>query len=188
VDDKQLHVAAADHLAKKNYVEAFRIYEQLASKGYGECQVYVGWMLHEGIGVVSNRAQALEHFRQAAQQGHPKGMFYVGRALTAESKHSDAFFWYQNAAVNGYMPAVYRLGIAYLDGLGVPINRSLGISSLRRAASSGHILAKRELALRSIRGELGVLNIPKGIWLFIEMLFSASRVALRKGIGEEFYG
>ena len=82
-------------------------------------------------------------------------MFYVGRALTAEGKHEEAFFWYQNATVKGYSPAIYRLGVSYLDGLGTPRNQSLGISYLERAAQDGHIFGEErtctEICLWSTR-------------------------------------
>src|SRR5262249_14640529 len=143
MDDQQLHALGADHLSKQRYADAFAIYERLSEKGYSDCQVYAGWMLFEGIGVARNREKAFGHLRRAAQQADPKGMFYLGRALTAEGKHEEAFFWYQSAAVMAYVPAVYRLGLCYLDGLGIKPSRSLGISYLQRAADTGHILAKR---------------------------------------------
>jgi TPR repeat protein len=188
VDDEQLHAQAADYISKQRHTDAFAIYERLSEKGYADCQVYAGWMLFEGIGVPRDRPRALQHLLRAAQQGIPKGMFYVGRALTAEGKHDEAFFWYQNAAVNGYNPAIYRLGLSYLDGLGTTANRSLGISYLQRAAQAGNILAKREIALRFLSGELGIRMIPKGAWLYVRALFETIRTASRKGLSEEFIG
>ena len=188
MDDQQLHALGADHLSKQRYADAFAIYDCLSDKGYCDCQVYAGWMLFEGIGVAKNHERAFGYLRRAAQQADPKGMFYLGRALTAEGKHEEAFFWYQNAAVKDYIPAVYRLGLCYIDGLGTKPNRSLGISYLQRAAHDGHILAKREIALRSLSGKFGVWMIPKGLWLFGKLLLAAGHTASQKGLGEEFIG
>ena len=189
VDDRELHVLAADYVSQKRFRDALPIYEQLSEKGYAACQIFVGWMLFEGVGVDKNRAKALEHFQRAAEQGEAAGLFYLGRALTAEGAHEEALTWYRLAAERRYMPALFRLGISYLDGLGTAPDEALGLSYLRDAAKAGHVLAEGQLAKRYLSGALGLRMIPAGLLLLVQTCLDAWRFASRRDeFAEELIG
>jgi len=189
VDDRELHALAASYLSQKRYGDALSIYDQLSEKGYAACQIHAGWMLFEGIGVAKDRVRAFDHFRRAAEQGEPAGMFYLGRALTADGKHEEALTWYRRAAERHYKPALFRLGISYLDGLGIAPDHALGLSYLQDAAKAGHVLAKGQLAKRCLSGDMGVRMIPKGLLLLGEACVDAWRFASRRDeFAEELIG
>jgi len=189
VNDRELHVLAAEYVSQKRFRDALPIYEQLSEKGYAACQIFVGWMLFEGVGVGKNRARALEHFQRAADQGEPAGLFYLGRALTAEGKHNEALAWYRLAAEKQYSPALFRLGLSYLDGLGTAPDKPRGLSYLHRAAKAGHVLAKGQLAKSYLSGAMGLRMIPSGLFLLTQTCLDAWRFASRRDeFAEELIG
>jgi TPR repeat protein len=174
---KLLHEAARLY-AKKEYSQAFRIYQQLADLGHSESQVFLGWMFAEGKGVCPCQEDAAHWFRRAAELGSARGAFYLGRILTREAKHADAILWYQRSAAAGYHPSQFRLGVSYLRGKGVRKDLSLACRYLETAKTNGNIFARRELALLDIRGYRGIVRRFQGV---IELFF-----VLLLGIGVAF--
>jgi TPR repeat protein len=166
--DDQVDVSIA-HEAKrlfkqKKYAEAFILYEQLARQDYANCQVFLGWMFAEGVGVAKDSDAALIWFEKAARLGSEEGAFYYGRHLTAKAKHADAVYWYHESARKGYAPALYRLGRAYLKGIGVDRDVARGQDYLEQAIQKGHVHASRELGAYllsspNVRHKLGGLKM-----------------------------
>ena len=64
--------------------------------------------------------------------------------------HVEAFRLFNVAASLDHLMAEYRLGLCHVHGCGTPVNRDLGISLLRSAASRGCVEA--ENALRDVEG------------------------------------
>ena len=188
VDDTQLYLDAASLISQRRYKAAFGIYSELANRGYPACRAYAGWMLYEGVGVEKDRERAIDCFRQAAEEGSREGMFYLGRVLTAKGQHADAIPWYQEAAALRYPPALYRLGIAHLEGTGVVRNRGLGLELLQQAASAGNVLAKRKIAIEFISGRFGIRRVFAGLCLLLGTLGFAWRAAKASESPEEFLG
>ena len=188
MNDNELHVLAAEHFSHQRYDEAFLIYENLAEKGYVPCQIHAGWMLFEGVGIPRDRSRGITFFRNAAERDDSKGMFYLARALALEGDTQGALCWYTKACNQNYSPAYFRLGVAYLRGIGVQPDRRLGISYLKKAAESGHVLAKRELALQYLSGKCGIRMIPKGMMDFLLVFISAYRAVSHDELSEQITG
>ena len=180
MDDRELLVQAANHLSRGKHADAFSIYDQLSAKGYPTCQIYAGWMLFEGVGVGVDQTKAMKYFKAAAEQGEAAGMFYVGKALAINGRHEEAFSWYQRAAQQYYSPALFRVGVSYLHGIGVAPNKVLGYSCLEEAAGAGHVLARGQLAKGYLSGDRGLRMVPKGVRLLIQTAIDAWRFAGRR--------
>lgn len=187
-NETQLLTEAKRSFSEEDYEKAFYLYEALARRGHTESQVFVGWMLFVGFGVPANAEQALQWFANAALAGSAKGMFYYGRALTASARHTEAISWYEQAEQRGYVPATYRLGIAYRKGLGVPRDKQRGLSYLHRAAEAGHVLAKREIALAYMRGERGLLMAIVGFARFCSVVIELWHVARKDRYADMLMG
>jgi TPR repeat protein len=157
--------------------EALTLYKRLAAAGDPASQVFLGWMYFDGVGTGKDREQARLWFLRAAESGHAEGMFYLGRVLTARGEHGDALKWYERASEDGFTPADYRMGIAYLKGQGVAPDPIHALTYLRKASASGSLPALYQLALiemRSggVRARLrGSAKALKAIWL----TFNAAR-------------
>ena len=78
-----------------------------------------------------------------------------GATLMAAGKPGPAFQLYARAGRTGLAEAEYRVGRCYLDGVGVPPNRTEGIRWLERAAHHGHIEAHSQLAVIYLHGAPG---------------------------------
>lgn len=141
----------------RKFADAFSSYKELALGGHAESQVFIGWMLLEGKGVISNPTEAAQWFERAASLGSPQGAFYWARYLTSQGQHHDAFNWYQKAAASNYLPATFWVGYALAEGKGVPPDIQAAYKYLRRAKELGHLYAQRQLAVLDLQGHRGCM-------------------------------
>jgi TPR repeat protein len=82
----------------------------------------------------------------------PLAALECGATLMAAGKLGRA---YTSAGRTGLAEAEYRVGRCYLDGLGVPLDRTVGIRWLERAAHHGHVEAQSQLAAISLDDTAG---------------------------------
>lgn len=139
------------------FSEAFALYKELALGGHGESQIFVGWMLLEGMGVASDPAEAAQWFQRAASLGSPQGAFYWARYLTSQGHHNEAFPWYQKGAAANYLPAIFWVGYVLAEGKGVPTDIQGAYKYLTRASEQGHLYAQRQLAVLDLSGHRGFM-------------------------------
>jgi TPR repeat protein len=85
-----------------------------------------------------------------------------GATLMAAGKPGPAFQLYARAGRTGLAEAEYRVGRCYLDGVGVPPNRTEGIRWLEQAAHHGHVEAQSQLAVIYLHHPAGEPD-PKGV-------------------------
>src|SRR5271169_1268679 len=62
-----------------DYATAVRLWRPLAERGDPEAQLMLGSMLHDGLGVPQDFAEALGWFRRAADQGNASAQSRIGR-------------------------------------------------------------------------------------------------------------
>ena len=90
--------------------------------------------------------------RLCAAFGSPTARFAVGNSLASHDAHIAAFPYFAKAARTGLPRAQYRLGRAYLLGLGVPPSIGEALRWLRRAAEAGDTAAQTQLAALALQG------------------------------------
>lgn len=81
-----LQVAAEEHsmgqaseaMRAGNYAEAFCIWRPQAEAGNAEAQYNLGWMYHNGYGLVIDDVRARRWWTRAAEQGHSDAQFALG--------------------------------------------------------------------------------------------------------------
>ncbi len=93
-----------------------------AECGEVEYQATLGIFYQNGHGCVKDINKAFRWFREAADQGHSKSMYYVGLCYeqgtgTAQNLNK-AFECYQKAAEYHYPEALYKVGYFYQEGMG----------------------------------------------------------------------
>lgn len=135
---------------------AFDLYRLLADDGHVESQVFVAWMLSQGIGCQKDGSQAAAYYERAAAHGHPLGCFYFGRWLTRAGDHARAYRFYAMGAERRHLPSMFRVGYSLAHGKGVPVDVNRSYIVLKEAAVRGHAFALRELGLQDLRGKRGV--------------------------------
>jgi hypothetical protein len=146
---------------------AFDLYGQLADEGHVESQIFVAWMLSQGIGCTKDEAKAATYYERAAALGHPVGCFYFGRWLTKAGEHALAYSFYLQGAQSDHLPSRFRAGYSLARGKGVCIDLRRAYEMLKAAAMRGHAYALREMAVQDLRGSRGPLWMPIGALEFV---------------------
>ena len=188
MDDTEPYATARKLFSQRRYVEAFAAYQELARAGDPHCQLFLGWMYHQGLGVSKDDAKASEWFERAAILGSKEGEFYCGRTALSSGRYDRAMEWFQKSAKKEYSPALLWLGLMHLRGLGVTPDTYRGLSYLRRSADAGNFLALRELGLLMTRGKLGILKIPLGLLVIPYAVLAGIFTAIRNRNPENVTG
>ncbi len=99
----------------------------------------------------NHRAAALEHFRLAAEQGHPQAQYNLGRIYHTGTENTAAdiplaLHWYRKSAAQGCPEAEFILAECAFQGIGTPQNREQAVSIYRELAQKGYPEARRRLA------------------------------------------
>lgn len=74
----------------------------------------------------------------SAKEAYVKGIEYSTGTTNTPANLERAVEWIKYSADKGYPEAQYKLGLMYLQGIGVLINRKNAFSSTLTAAQSGH--------------------------------------------------
>lgn len=112
-----------------------------AQQGSADAQFDVGAMYENGRGVSADRAQAMQWYRKAADQGHSRAAHALVRMQDNERRLSKT----QSQAEAGDVESQYTLGTMYLTGTGTPADLKLAEQWLKRAAEKNHIKAQFKL-------------------------------------------
>jgi TPR repeat protein len=169
------HEIASELFDQRKFKEAFQEYCALANDESITGQLMVGWMYHSGLGVEQNLEKAQQWYQKAANANSSEGEFYLGALYRSKQQYPQAVEWLTKSAAQKYMPAIYRLGKMYDIGEGVNKDHAKAYKYLEQAASMGHLFAKREIAVKMIKGHSGAINILKGVFMFIQVLFAGVR-------------
>lgn len=181
------HIAERLLKARRNK-EAFEIYRKLAGGGDPNSQVFLGWMLSEGIGTTRNPDEAFRWFKQAASVGSARGAYACANHLLVQKKYSEAIPYLREAARTEFSPAVLWLGICYLNGRGVEQDIQKGLRLIEDAARLGNWMAKRKVATLKMEGRYGALAIVAGV-LTLPVLIVRGLISLMiQGHSEKFMG
>lgn len=80
---------------------------------------------------------ALQFLEIAAGSGHPAGQELLAMAKAAAGDGAGAFKWMEKSARQGWAPAVYQLGLFFINGIGCEVDASRAVTHLRYAAELG---------------------------------------------------
>jgi uncharacterized protein len=89
-----------------------------AMQGNAEAQVHLARGLHEGVGVSKDADEARKWYAEAARQEHPGAQLELARESAGQGNCGVAVHWYEEAAGQGVVQAMYELGRLYLSKCG----------------------------------------------------------------------
>jgi len=100
-------VEGTKHMLKDNYKQVFYYYKQGDEAGCDNCQLALGLMYFEGVGVKQNIDEALKFLEKSAKQGNSEahlclGNIYCSKGDTVKDLEK-ALFHYKNAPASCYM-------------------------------------------------------------------------------------
>ena len=155
----------------ENKEKAVQLYHKAAEKGSHEA--YYRYAMLSDISLKEKN----EIFEKVARNGHPKAMYQIGilhaeyyAEVFDESPEvgvTTAFSYFRKAAEKGCTDAMYRMGLAYLDGVGVEQSDRLATDCFRKAAGNGHIEAMVELGVCYANGTGIKQNYARAIEFYI---------------------
>ena len=120
-----------------DYAAAVAAWTPFAAAGDADALFNLGQAYKLGRGVTADAATARDYYRKAATKGHLPAQANLGIALFQAGEKPEAIKWLRTAADRGEARAQYVLGIAAINGDGVPRSQSLGYGYLLRAQASG---------------------------------------------------
>lgn len=174
---EEAHKIASELFDQGKYEDAFQKYIVLANAGSITAQLIIGWMYHSGLGVEKSLEEAQQWYQKAADANSSEGQFYLGTLYRSKQQYLQAVEWLTKSAAQKYMPASYRLGKMYDIGEGVNKDHIKAYEYFEQAAKMGHLFAQREIAVKMLKGHLGTINIIKGVFKFVRVLFAGARLA-----------
>lgn len=128
----------------------------------GECEIRLGeYVAYDR----ANYQTALNVWLPQARAGDEKAQFYVGeiyeRGLGVAPDYGQAAQWYQQAASQGYSPALASLGYLYEKGLGVAKDPARALNLYRQASGLQEDLvyaSQVQAAVESASRQIDALN------------------------------
>jgi TPR repeat protein/predicted Ser/Thr protein kinase len=122
-------------------------FQQGAAGGDSDAMVSLADCLLHGKGIAKNEAQAIELLRTAAALNHPNAMNTLGDLLKKgipgllDPNLGEAFRLFARARDMGFLDAQANLGVMYVNGLGVPVDRNQAFSLWKDGAAQGNALS-----------------------------------------------
>lgn len=112
--DQSRYLEAAAAAQRGDYVVAYCFWRPLAEKGDAEAQYALGWMYHNGYGLVTDDRAAKAWWEKAVAQGHTDAMFSLGTLYSVGSEavardHGAAMRLWVQAASAGHENARFAL-------------------------------------------------------------------------------
>jgi uncharacterized protein len=158
--------------------EALAWYKKAAAKNDPIAQWVVGRMYLHGEGTASDRQEAEKWLRRSAESGDEFGQYLLGLAKE-DLEYTEAPQWYRKAAMKGLIQAQRRLGMAYLNGRGVPAEKAEAYQWLLLASENGDQTVSSQLS--GLEAELGSNQVERIKSKVRELQASTSRTVTAQG-------
>jgi len=107
--NKTLHQRASEQMQQGNYAIAYCIWHPLAEQNDREAQYNIGWMYHNGYGLMIDDESAFFWWIKSAAAGNTDAEYALGdlyrQGQGVEQDLSIALGWYVSAALKGHQAA-----------------------------------------------------------------------------------
>lgn len=140
-NDRRYHLGLAA-LWKQDYPAAFELLKKAAGHGHALASFNLGWLFSEGLGVDQDFSQASVNYQAAADQGismahHNLARMYLEGGPNFPKNITHAIQHFELAAEGGVAASIGCLGMIYLNGNGVPVDRKRAVDLLAQAVKLG---------------------------------------------------
>lgn len=154
---------------QKQYAEALPILNQIANEGSAWAHEHLGYMYWHGLGVARDFDQFLRHYEAAYGGGNLDLAYYIAAQHWRAGRPDVALVWWRKETKHPVSPTYwqYRVLKKHPHLAAYPGERD---ELLKRAADSGHMLAKRDIAFRMIRGDAVFGSRRQGIGAWLRLI------------------
>ncbi len=127
---------------KKDYSSALDHLQKAAGLGHALAHFNLGWMFSEGLGMAQDFTSASFHYQEAAGLGismahHNLARMHLDGGSNFAKSIPDAIRHFELAAEGNVAASIGCLGMIYLNGNGVPADRSRAVELLAQAVKLG---------------------------------------------------
>jgi len=136
----------------QNQKQAASWFLEAARRGNAEAMFRLGLCYMHGAGVQHDSARGSRLIKSAVRADHnnPELQYLLGTLYTTgapgfERSPTQAFEWYLKATQRGYAKAQARVGLAFLDGIGVEKNQQLALEWMSKPVGQGSVDAALEM-------------------------------------------
>lgn len=177
-DEQSAIIEHAAQILDSDPASGFGLFVEAAEAGSVYSMERVGWHYWTGTGVMADTSLALEYYRRAVAGGSWTATIAYARLLFELGRHDEWQTVLQDSVEAGFVPAYFWLAwLRYLQAK-TPESRREIRPLLEHAARQGHPAAKFFLSRWMARGQLGLLNVPRGWkWVVQDAVDFASRHA-----------
>ncbi|CEO95531.1 Sel1 repeat [Plasmodiophora brassicae] len=147
-----MYEAGSDMGVQKCMVTAREHYEAAAKLGNARGQYLTGRLAACPPDIFTSAPdmrRAFDLYKSSALQGCADGQNAFGELLEegvpAVQDFSQAMYWYKKAAEQNHPGALFNLACLYENGAGVPVDKTLSLHYLKRAADCGNLAASSRL-------------------------------------------
>ncbi|KAF8515581.1 hypothetical protein JB92DRAFT_2914551 [Gautieria morchelliformis] len=166
--------------------EATSLLKRLADRGHAASQYFLADCYANGLGTVKNRQdfdRAYPLFVLATKHGHPDAAYRAGTCCEngwgCRRESAKAVQFYRKAAAALHPGAMYRLGVAELNGeLGLSRSPREGVKWLKRSAEHATTEFPHALHELALLHERGIENV-----VFVDLEYAAELLAQASELG-----
>ncbi|MCZ6744924.1 MAG: tetratricopeptide repeat protein [Alphaproteobacteria bacterium] len=166
-DDRERMRLANRSYDRGEYEKALAAFLHLAERGDVDGQRVVGWMYNSGTGTAKDLEKAKYWLKLAADRDDAPSQYLLGVIHWRARQDDRAFEFFEKSAGQGYGPGLYRLAICYSLGRGASKNEDKTLALLEEASRKENLRARIEYAKRLMKGRKGLINIFRGMYLFV---------------------
>lgn len=142
--------------SQKKYIEAYDIYESLASQNHPESLLKLGEFAYHGKGIKQNFQKAENYFKLASNFGSKRGYFNLAVVYSSSKNknknYKKAFQIFTDLSAEGDANSQNRLGMCYLYGMGTPKDYKLAVKWFEASAKQKNLDAECNLAFAYASG------------------------------------
>ena len=156
---------------------AIDYYRKSANLGYAEAYNSLACLYENGYGVQKDEREACVLFYLAAKHGSSHGKFNLGRCyewgIGTKQSWVSAVEWYEKAAKQNNVDAIYNLGLFYLNGEegendSISIDYQKAYTYFKKAVDLGDADAKAHLGIIYYNGYGVAISFDKALKYFQE--------------------
>jgi len=141
---------------KRNVSEAIKWLEVAAKQGQIDAIVNLAHIYTNEKSGVKNPNKAEKYLISAAEKGDAESQYnlavHLGRKGVKKPDWGKIFTYLRKSTAQGFIPASHRLGVLYLNGIGVTKNEAQGVKLITSAALKGYPQAEIDYAILVFQG------------------------------------
>lgn len=134
------------HGVKPDATKAMQRLHQSAEQEYALAVRILARRYFLGDGVPKDSAKAARLYRVLAEQGEAEAQGFLAQIYAAGGDYAQALVWANKAAEQGFAPAHYHLGVIYVQGHGLPKDRTKAADHFRKAVQAAETAIQKLIA------------------------------------------